>query len=287
MEINELNPLRVNLIDAEFLDLEVRKILKNQIINIFQFFPIDLNMQYDTETETFLNSLFYASTILQNIQTPGALLLNVHFVDRTTGSSSLSIVQRVCYLLGSTIYIWRQTLNNWLLKQSQKKKKNEFLEHLEICWKILSFFQLLYFIRFGGPRNLLERIINIQLVIKDTNKRRMIIYEPMNHQLFWESLTNFLFFLFPLINFKKINSFVTIPFQLIGLFNKSDRNLEALELKKEKCPNCEEKHIAIPIEANCGCTYCYYCLYSNLLETASIRCLHCNTLITSGKPKSW
>ena len=42
-------------------------------------------MQYDTETETFLNSLFYASTILQNIQTPGALLLNVHFVDRTTG----------------------------------------------------------------------------------------------------------------------------------------------------------------------------------------------------------
>ena len=39
MEINELNPLRVNLIDAEFLDLEVRKILKNQIINIFQFFP--------------------------------------------------------------------------------------------------------------------------------------------------------------------------------------------------------------------------------------------------------
>merc|ERR1711976_292002 len=192
-EIEILNPLRINLIDAEFLDLEVKNILRGQISNILQFSPINLDVQYDTEIELFLNIIFYISTIGQNISTPGAMLLNIQYINNNTGSTSLTISQRICYLLGSTLYIWKKILNTYLLNKCEKSKiLHRIIEQLECSCHVLNFFQFLYFLRFGGYRNVVERILNVRLTLKNIKIKRMIVYEPMNQQLFWESLTNFL-----------------------------------------------------------------------------------------------
>jgi len=283
-----LNPLRVNMLDATMLDTEMMTILRDQFVKIFRYtsWELQMEMTYEDEVDLLLHAVIFWFTVAQNAQTPGANLQNLHYINRLTKSPELSRRTRFGYFIGSVFLRWlfRKFVKRLRAKleiehDDQTEAILKWLDRLDSIMKILNFLHLCYFLRFGGPRTILERILNIELVFQNPQRGRAIVYEYMHNRLIWESATDFILFLFPLINFRR----VWLRIKQVGNFfgiGKPAHLLDDFEINKS-CPICGADPIAVPVRASCGHIFCYYCLGATLMESNNYRCELCSTLILS------
>ncbi len=47
------------------------------------------------------------------------------------------------------------------------------------------------------------------------------------------------------------------------------------------CVHCEANHAVMPLRANCGHTFCYFCLHGALLVHKSYECDECGAAVTA------
>jgi len=278
--------LRVNMVDAFKLDEEMMKIFRAQFVNIFRYADLgfDIEMDFKDEIDLLLHGIIFWFTIARNERTPGANLQNLQYINRLTGSTKLSGWTRFQYFFGSVLLKWLILKFTKRLRAKQAAEPNEkleafitWLERAEHAFKLLSFLHLCYFLRYGGPRTILERLLNMQQVLKVPQKGRVIVYEYMINRLIWESFTDFILFLFPLINFRKVWYRLKQIGNWFGL-GKRPEQIAGFQ-RNERCPICDTDNIAIPVRASCGHVYCYYCLSATILDSKNYRCELCSELV--------
>merc|ERR1719357_1016670 len=93
----------------------------------------------------------------------------------------------------------------------------------------------------------------------------------MNQQLAWSSLSEFCLFVGPFVNFRRIKSF---------LFSK----FSSTKAGKEACAICLTAKPALRWVANCGHSFCYFCVSAAMIEQPNFSCPCCHTRVVSLKP---
>ena len=208
---NPSQVLRVNQLDAIYLDNELISALKAQFSRIFRYLPYDVLMKYDIEIDSLLQSLLFYFSLYSNRPSPGDLLQNL------TLKHELTKKKKYYYFIMIILspYLWKKWLrfmtdrgysllnlhnnnnnNNTSLSDKLKYKLYQFCNQLSILIRIVSLSHFLYFLYYGKYRTVIERLLNIQLKYLNPNLNRMITFDFMNQQIVWNALSVCCYFLF-------------------------------------------------------------------------------------------
>ena len=293
---NLTNPLRVNQIDALYLDNELTLSLRSQFVRIFKYLPMDFVMRYEIEIDYFIQSAIYYFSIYKDRRLNGDKLQNIQF------GKKLTIKQKAFYFLFTIVmpYLFKKWMRYMDDHGFQENDEND-IKHkiyalcikLSIFLRIISLIHLILFLFDGKYRSVISRILRIKMKYINPSLPRLVSFDFMNQQIVWNEISNFLLFVLPLINFHKISFLIKqqmnnikLLFQAQKVHDAADKDKTLEEEKKEsnrQCLICGLSPITIPCKANCSGQhlFCYYCLSASLLNQGGrMRCPLCYDLIT-------
>ncbi|KAI8456667.1 Pex12 amino terminal region-domain-containing protein [Phakopsora pachyrhizi] len=224
---------RVNQLDASLLDEE----LEHMIVEPFwsSIVPISGSNDWRPEILAILR-LFILKWSLERSQSYGSKLQNLRWTtgDKLKskgkrGNSSLSQKQIAAYCILSVLpgYLLRgfrdymivhgwadfPSASNWSSFYSRdplerrrylRRAAWNTLERLSLVTSTIQLINFLIFLLNGRYRSLLERFLRIRLRYSQRGSFRNVSYEFLNRQLVWESVTDFVLFLLPLINVTRL-----------------------------------------------------------------------------------
>ncbi|KAM9904244.1 hypothetical protein OXX79_002874 [Metschnikowia pulcherrima] len=315
---------RVSQLDASILDDELFSLLKQQLSDAFSLLS-NKPWSYHSHPELwslFLKLAIFRLTTFQAGASYGFKLQNLKLSDHRTGKV---INTRRRYLLLGTI------IGEYLVKKAQsylfsleeqyahpknlyERVKNALMRHKSNIIKyagdtvqVLESFNFVSFLVFGRYPNLIYRTLGISVtpVVADLLKFNgtNVNYEFQNRQLVWNVLTEFLVFILPLLQLRKLRRLVR---NLMPTRSNDKRHYGYSEtpvttnftsLPVSQCAMCIESvnarglnaattYVTNPFVTNCDHVYCYVCLATrfNAIENGNDYaegCPRCRLKITS------
>lgn len=219
---------RVNQLDADLLDDELQQILFEPFWNTVT--PILGSSNWHPELIAILKVILLRYS-LKNSFTYGAQLQNLKLIDLRS-NKALSRAQITAYSLlavlpaylttrlrdymlssGWADYPRRQSWRTILLNSSEDRTRRirtlkrliwDLSNGLEQIYSTLELLNFIGFLINGRYRSVLERLLGIGFAYARFDVRRNVSFEFLNRQVVWESITDFVLFLLPLINFKRV-----------------------------------------------------------------------------------
>jgi len=311
-----LEVLRVHQLDALYFDEEITELLFAKLTRIFSFFRADFLDVYKPEITGILHSVLFYLSVWSSDRTYGQLMQNLTYSDarvHTLGRGGVS-TSPPTFLQKSLLFIFTVGLG-WVVARFSRRAANEnwadlpsddwrckawhFVRRVESFVKILNLFNFIAFLYDGKYVTLTTRILRLRLVYLRAHQRpRFVNFDFLNRQLVWQGFMEFFIFLFPLINLASIGT--TIKYALTRLFSASTSSLlddptspasshyPSSDLSPSLaslplCPLCHDT-LSTPHCADCGHTFCYYCLATARLEEPAFSCPLCATAVTSSRP---
>ncbi|XP_038076941.1 peroxisome biogenesis factor 2-like [Patiria miniata] len=273
--------LRVSQLDSSQLDSELHQLLKSQFQRIFQFFKPGVLAYIEPELNAALRLLTWQFSINTIGATLGQRIMNLKYGSEASMTPDLGHRQRLlyaCILIGA----------KWLQERSADlSSSTNHIEAFRKIWKALYFFEkllsvaslvnFLVFLQDGRYQFLHERLLGIRAQFAEKQSIRQVSFEFMTRELLWHGFAEFLFFLLPFVNFRRIRNFLQqklfrpSPSQRAetGAIVKRDRSLY------KECAVCGEWP-TIPRHIGCHHVFCYYCVQSNFLADPSYTCPLCS-----------
>ncbi|XP_013407469.1 peroxisome biogenesis factor 2 [Lingula anatina] len=276
--------LRISQLDASELDHEVHSIFKTQLLKAFRYFSPGLLTKIEPEINAALRLLVWKFSLDAVEATIGQQMLGLRYKDNTGSSRCvrwISRKQRIWYAVLTVGGPWLKERSHDLSKMTQNirhiDKFWKLLDWLSDLWKIATLANFLIFLQKGSYQMLIERILGIQAVFPRMQEARQVSFDYMSRELLWHGFAEFLFFMLPLINFRKIK-------------NAALRLLLRPSSPGEPCgqPRCpaDYKECAIcghwpnnPHQLGCRHVFCYYCIQSNVMADQSYSCPVCGQCV--------
>ncbi|XP_036073260.1 peroxisome biogenesis factor 2 isoform X2 [Oryzias melastigma] len=261
--------LRINQLDALELDAALEQLLWTRFSHCFQSCRPGLLTPVEPELRAFLYLLLWRFTLFSNSATVGQSLLSLRY--HRAGSSSpryrpLSPGQKFSLALLAAGPRWFQDRSHSLLPLLGLGSRGSTFESDD-----------------GNGRHpiLPERITGAQAVFSKPNVTRDVTYQYMNRELLWHGFADFLIFLLPLLNTRKLKTAVS---SFVFGEETSDRKEtgERRELWKE-CGLCGEWP-TMPHTVGCQHVFCYYCIKSHSIADACLTCPKCGAEARQPEP---
>lgn len=292
--------LRVNQLDARLLDSEFSTLLKSQFNEIFVFMRPGLLQQVQPELDAMFQTLLWSHTIWADRPTPGGALQNV--VHARAGSrgntpSKLFQAQKLAFLAVNVLLPWLgqrafqiaeaadaaddddgtlrrrfRPLARWCLRS--------VVPRLTAMHAVCAALNFIVFLRRGTFSTLSDRLLGVRLMHLDPIAHRQNSFQYMTRVMMWNGLSEFLMIVVPLINLVRVRQVVQrrlIPKAVMEAMN------DASEAAGEnQCGICSASPMTLPMRANCGHVFCYFCIASEQMERPdSATCPRCNIPIKS------
>ncbi|XP_055516947.1 peroxisome biogenesis factor 2-like [Leucoraja erinacea] len=144
----------------------------------------------------------------------------------------------------------------------------------------LCLLNFLIFLQRGIFTTFPERLLGIRAVFCRPQGVRQVGFEYMNRELLWHGFAEFLIFLLPLINTRKLKVVVSSWFLPVGHLHHNDGTLST---HYKECAICGDWP-TMPHIIGCKHVFCYYCIQSNYLSDADFTCPKCSTEIHNIEP---
>ncbi|XP_072234278.1 peroxisome biogenesis factor 2 isoform X1 [Leuresthes tenuis] len=282
--------LRISQLDALELDSALEQLLWTQFSQCFQNCRPGVLTPIEPELRALLHLLLWRFTLYSRSTTVGQSMLSLRY--HSTSSLSpryrpLSPSQTLGLAILTAGPRWLQERFHLLLpcfglssRGSDSETDGGLLQQglrnaLTIVSGIAKFASLinfLVFLRHGRYPVLAERITGAQAVFSQPNAVRDVTYQYMNRELMWHGFAEFLIFLLPLINTRKLKAAMS---SLMFRERSSDEKggSEAQEAWKE-CGLCGEWP-TLPHTVGCQHVFCYYCIKSHSIADAYHTCPKC------------
>lgn len=237
--------IKTNALTALILDLEMLKIFREKIHKTFKFYDV-MGSVGNAELDLLMQGILLGITKGHSF---GSQLMNIRYKTRPP------LTKLLC--LSFMIYLWRRTEGAYT--------------KVERIWRLASIANLVHFFATGRYRNLIDRFVCGEMEMVIPTLGRGIAYEFMNQQLAWSSLSEFCLFVGPFVNFRRIKSY---------LFSK----FSSSKAGKEACAICLTAKPALRWVANCGHSFCYFCVSAARIEQPNFSCPCCHVKVVSLKP---
>ncbi|XP_071946083.1 peroxisome biogenesis factor 2-like [Antedon mediterranea] len=265
--------LRVSQLDSSELDNEILQIIKAQLSNVFKFLKSDFLPRFEPELNTIIRLLIWKYSVLSNDATLGQQMLNLKYRN-AANFSPLQTRQRWLFgvvLVGLKWVQERSTELSALTRETAFSWVIRFLNMAEKLLKVASLVNFLIFLRNGKYQFLFERLLGIRATFTKPQSVRQVSFEFMTRELLWHGFSEFLFFLLPLINYRRIQNFFQRKLRTPSSSNPSSRSLNMCK----ECAICGEWP-TMPREVGCAHVFCYYCIKSNMMADSTYSCPSCS-----------
>lgn len=287
--------LRITQLDALELDSSLEQLVWTQFSQCFQNFRPGILTPVEPELRTLLHLLLWRFTLYSKCASVGQSLLNLHYHNTLSSSpyyKPLSLRQKFGLFLLTAGPHWLQERSHSLLlclgiNSGPSAEQDSFLQQGLRCLTLVSgiaqlanLVNFLIFIRKGRHPVLAERIVGAQAVSTQPNMIRDIDYQFMNRELLWHGFAEFLIFLLPLINTRKLKATVS-SFVFGGDRARGEGTTEGQQLWKE-CGLCGEWP-TMPHTVGCRHVFCYYCIKSHSIADTCLTCPKCGA--EAGQPQ--
>ncbi|KAM8823732.1 peroxisome biogenesis factor 2 [Spinachia spinachia] len=285
--------LRISQLDALELDSSLEQLVWTQFSQCFHNCRPGLLTPLEPELKALLHLLVWRFTLYSSSATVGQSLLSLRY------HNSLSPAPRYTPLSG------RQKLGlalltavpRWLRERSRSlplclssggpvfERGGGLLRNcltlVSSIAQLASLINFLVFLRKGRHPALGERIVGARAVFSKPDVARDVTYQYMNRELLWHGFAEFLCFLLPLINTRKLKAAV---FSVIPGGDGADGAAGATQgpgVWKE-CGLCGEWP-TMPHAVGCQHVFCYYCIKSHSIADAYLTCPRCGA--EAGRPE--
>lgn len=292
--------LRISQLDALELDSALEQLLWTQFSQCFQNCRPGLLTPLEPELRALLQLLLWRFTLYSSSATVGQSLLSLQYHNMLSTSPRyrpLSRRQKFGMALLNTGASWLQERSHnlllslglsaggpvsepegGLLRQGLRK----CLTLVSSIAQLASLINFLVFLKKGHHPVLAERLVGARAVFSKPNVVRDVTYEYMNRELLWHGFSEFLIFLLPLVNTRKLKA--TVSSMVFGgevLDGGGGGGTEARLLFKE-CGLCGEWP-TMPHTVGCRHVFCYYCIKSHSIAEPCLTCPKCGA--EAGQPE--
>ncbi|KAF8308798.1 hypothetical protein DL93DRAFT_1855997 [Clavulina sp. PMI_390] len=212
--------MRVGQLDAELLDHELITMLKEPLNKALAQLGSVYETRYDPEFALVIGAILYKFSMWDKGATYGAKLQDLHYrtTKVSTGATKLApsgLPQRILALhalLTVVVPYLHTRIRTHALSRAwpdapsadRKRRVWDALVRLETLHSTLGLIGFITFLYDGRYRTIADRLLGLRLVPSRSIVRRNISYEFMNRQMVWHAFTEFLIFLLPLINARKV-----------------------------------------------------------------------------------
>ncbi|XP_041817576.1 peroxisome biogenesis factor 2 [Chelmon rostratus] len=290
--------LRISQLDALELDSALEQLLWNQFSQCFQNCRPGLLTPLEPELRALLQLLLWRFTLYSSSATVGQSLLSLRYHNTLSSSPRyrpLSRRQKLGLALLAAGPRWLQERSHTLLLclglnaggPSSERDGSLLQQGLRSCLSLVSsiaqvasLVNFLVFLRKGRHPVLAERIMGAHAVFSKPNVARDISYQYLNRELLWHGFAEFLIFLLPLINTRKVKAAVSSI-----VFGAGSADGEGAPQGQEvfrECGLCGEWP-TMPHTVGCQHVFCYYCIKSHSIADAYLTCPKCGA--EAGQPE--
>ncbi|XP_038142648.1 peroxisome biogenesis factor 2 isoform X1 [Cyprinodon tularosa] len=289
--------LRISQLDAHELDSALEQLLWTQFTQCFQNCPPGVLTPVEPELKALLYLLLWRFTLYSSSATVGQSLLSLRYQSTTVSShyKPLSSRQKLGLALLTLVPRWLQErsyrlisyfglsargalseMDDGLLQRGLRKA----LVLVSGLAKFATLVNFLVFLRNGRHPVLAERIAGAQTVFSKPNVVRDVNYQYMNRELLWHGFAEFLIFLLPLVNLRKLKS--TVLLHVLGGKSSNEEGARMPQDVWKYCGLCGEWP-TMPHTVGCGHVFCYYCIKSHSIADPYLSCPQCGA--EAGTPK--
>lgn len=249
---------RVTLLDAHEIDEDLVQILKSQLSQVLKYLPSWVLGRFNSEIEVVLRLLMYQQSVLRHHST-----FVQHMFQLTYSNIADSRFKTILFIISNVLgdYTRRKSDEISMYMRGQGKSPYLTFKYLDIAVDVLKLGNFLVFLNQGRYYSIMERIFRMRLVSK-TRAARSIEYTYLSRELLYQSITELLLILIPLLQshllLRKLSNWF------------STRNLDTSITKTEvpvlnlnsKCDGCN-RFPWQPYHIECRHVFCYYCLVAN------------------------
>nr|XP_046227926.1 peroxisome biogenesis factor 2 [Scatophagus argus] len=290
--------LRISQLDALELDSSLEQLLWTQFSQCFQNCRPGLLTPLEPELRALLQLLLWRFTLYSSSTTIGQSLLSLCYHNTLSSSlryRPLSRRQKLGLVLLSTGSRWLQERSHTLLlcmglnaggpvserdggflQQSIRKS----LTLVSSVTQLASLINFLVFLRKGRHPVLAERIVGARAVFSKPNVIRDVTYQYMNRELLWHGFAEFLIFLLPLINTRRLKA--TASSLVFGRASSDGEAATGGQGVFKECGLCGEWP-TMPHTVGCQHVFCYYCIKSHSIADPYLTCSKCGA--KAGQPE--
>ncbi|XP_043921762.1 peroxisome biogenesis factor 2 [Protopterus annectens] len=284
---NNLSPvLRVSQLDAYELNRALEQLVWAQFTHCFQGFKPGLLTYVEPELKALLQLLLWRFTVYSQSATVGQTILSIRYKNnlaQTQKYQPMSKHQKLWYAVCTIGGRWLQERLHDLFKNQPSESAYHKTKHfISIILGLLQTARLINFLNFlqkGRFATLTERLLGIRAVFSKHQGTRQVGFEYMNRELLWHGFADFLIFLLPLVNAKKLKMNVLSWF--VSQEGLPGNDSSAIRCKE--CAVCSEWPI-MPHTIGCPHVFCYYCIKSNYLFDVYFTCPHCGSEVQEIQP---
>lgn len=284
--------LRISQLDALELDSALEQLLWTQFSLCFQNCRPGLLTPLEPELRALLQLLLWRFTLYSNSATVGQSLLSLRYHNILSSSARyrpLSRRQRLSLALLTAGASWLQERSHSLLMRlglsvggPTPERDAGFLQKgLRSCLTLVSsiaqfasLVNFLVFLKKGHHPVLVERIVGTRAVFSKPNVIRDVTYQYMNRELLWHGFSEFLIFLLPLINTRKLKA--TVSSVVLGRERTNGEGAAEWQRLFRECGLCGEWP-TMPHTVGCQHVFCYYCIKSHSITESFLTCPKCGT----------
>ncbi|KAK7060504.1 peroxisome assembly protein (Peroxin-2) [Paramarasmius palmivorus] len=210
--------LRVGQLDSELLDQELVHLLQEPLTKTFAQVNAVFARRFDPELALLIQLTLYRFSMWNTGASYGAKLQGLRYISPSRPNEKLApsgLPRRILVIHGTLtillpyLYarIWNHALSHaWPDAPSSDRRRKAwvFLGSLESIYSSLGLASFVAFLWNGHYRTIADRLLNMRLVPSRRIMQRDVSYEFMNRQMVWHAFTEFLLFLLPLINSRKM-----------------------------------------------------------------------------------
>ncbi|KAH9966060.1 Pex12 amino terminal region-domain-containing protein [Russula dissimulans] len=211
--------LRVGLLDAELLDVELVNLLRDPLSKALGLVNVALKSRFEPELSLFIQLTLYRLSVWATGASYGAKLQDLKYaVPSTTDDSrvlSARLPRKILLVHGAlTIVVpyvharlrGHALSNAWpdAPSSDRRRKAWEVMTKLETAHAVLALASFVAFLWDGQYRTTVDRLLGMKLVPSRRLVRRNVSYDFMNRQMVWHAFTEFLVFLLPLLPHRKL-----------------------------------------------------------------------------------
>lgn len=290
--------LRINQLDALELDSALEQLLWTQFSQCFQNCRPGLLTPVEPELRALLQLLLWRFTLYSSSATVGQSLLSLHYHNILSSSARyrpLSSRQKLGLALLTAGASWLQERSHSLLLclglsaggpvperdggLLQKGLRN-CLTLVSSIAQFTSLINFLVFLKKGHHPVLAERIVGARAVFSKPSVVRDVTYQYMNRELLWHGFSEFLIFLLPLINTRKLKA--TVSSIVFGGERTNGEGATEWQGVFKECGLCGEWP-TMPHTVGCQHVFCYYCIKSHSIAESFLTCPKCGA--EAGQPE--
>ncbi|KAL0577075.1 peroxisome assembly protein (Peroxin-2) [Marasmius crinis-equi] len=264
--IDAPNPrvIRVGQLDSELLDQELVQLLQDPLTKSLATVNAVWARRLEPELTMLIQLVLYKFSIWNSGASYGAKLQGLRYIAPSRSQRSLtpSGIPRRILLIHGTLTVLIPYLHTRIRSyglshawpdapsSDRRRKAWSFLGALESVHSAAGLLSFVAFLWNGHYRTIADRLLNMRLVPSRRLMQKDVSYEFMNRQMVWHAFTEFLLFLLPLINARKVQRRINRTTSSISSFFGSshssrpshhEKRGKYWSLPEDQCAICAER----------------------------------------------